>query len=654
VIKKNIKKTILMSFIIIVVVNMNLKCATNIDNLRIYDSNINYYNGSINLGNLATGYASINTDIAVSNVGNLRIGNIADAIGTLEVGNSGSSLSGSYMYVGEYGVGTVLQSDGLLDYDSEGNIIYIGNKAGSSGDYAISGGVLNAAKIYVGEYGTGSVTQTGGSVICNGGTSSIIIGNQSGSIGTYTLNGGLLDVTSIELGSGNGTLVLETGELRPVSISGSVINQGVTFNPCEFQGTATIDGDYTHQEAATYMVEIRGTDLGEFDKLDVNGALNIQGGKLKVVFFLHLYTMTQGDVFDILDWDTISGTFTEFEFPEGCDIDTSELYTHGRIRLAAVGEGLKTDTDGDTVADDTDDFDTDADLVSIDYIPDGIEMGTLTFEDKYPVKGDYDFNDLVIGYKYRHIIDAANKIKAINYLYTIRAMGAHNPLGFAIQFPTVNVGAGYTATLSKNGGPADPRTAETGKAGLTFEIFNNAKVELGSGRSFVNTVAEGEEDEGNIVVTDLPRYELVVTFDTAKDSADIAHPNNPYIFYTATNNIEVHLPGTTHSTGVSTLGDYDYHSEGFSQDFLTVDGFPWAQDIQNMWDYPREKQSLSVAYPGVATWASSDGTSELTWYNDQTANYLSYRTQRKTEHENHVRRDMGSVVFRNKYNFLGL
>jgi len=281
-------------------------------------------------------------------------------------------------------------------------------------------------------------------------------------------------------------------------------------------------------------------------------------------------------------------------------------------------------------------------------------MGTLTFEDKYPVKGDYDFNDLVMGYKYRHILDPENKVKAMHYLYTIRAMGASNALGFAIQFPTINASVGYSATLEKNSEGAIETTAQAGKTKLTFNIFANAKTELNSGSKFVNTAADGEEGEDDMVVTDLPTYELIVTFNTAVDSLAVAVPNNPYIFYTSSPNIEVHLPGQVHSSGVSTLSNYPSHSEGDEQDYLTVNGFPWAKDIQSMWDFPKEKTSLENAYPAVITWASSEGSSATTWYNDETAGYLQYRSLRKTAHQSYIRNTMRSVVFRGKYNFLGL
>ena len=298
--------------------------------------------------------------------------------------------------------------------------------------------------------------------------------------------------------------------------------------------------------------------------------------------------------------------------------------------------------------------DTNPNILNIDYTPDGDVMGTLSFEDKYPVKGDYDFNDLVLGYKYRHILDLDNKVKAVSYLYTIRAMGARNALGFAIQFQGVTENVAYTATLAKNNGAVISTIAESGKAWLTFNIFDNAKTELACGNKFVNTAADGEEGEGDMVVTNLPTYELIVTFDVAINSTDIAVPNNPYIYYTITPNVEVHLPEKTHSGGASTLSGFGSHYEGVSQDYLTLDGFPWAKDVQDTWDFPKEKVGLEFAYPEVVTWAASGGVSATNWYADETAGYLQFRSQRKSDQLLYIRNSMNSLLFRNKYNLLQL
>ena len=502
----------------------------------------------------------------------------------------------------------------------------------------------------VGQSGSGTVTQTEGTVEI---TNTLKLAENSGSNGTYTLNGSsaVLNVGIIDIQEGTGTLELKTGTLKVTTISDSVTNEGVTLNPGHSPGITTVAGNYTHGGAATLHIELAGTTAGtHHDQLDVSGQVNIEGGKLKLEF-IDEYTPSPGTTFDIINGSAINGEFYSYEFPDNAQFNLDNLYSSGQITYTGTGT---MDSDGDGVADNIDEFDRDASLVGIDYTPDASSMGTLTFEDKYPIKGDYDFNDLVIGYKYRHILDTSNKVKAIQYLYTIRAMGAKNELGFVIQFPNINADVECDATLEKNDEGTAIVTSEGDKSKLTFNIFQNAQDELNSNGKFVNTAADGEENSNDMVVTDLPTYELIVTFATSIDSIDIAVPNNPYIYYTVTPSIEIHLPDKLHSSGASTLADYSSHEEGKTQDYLTEDGYPWGKDVQSMWDYPKERTRLDTAYPEVATWANSGGSIATDWYEDETTEYLQYRGQRNVAQRSFIRNTMRSVLFRSKYNFLGL
>ena len=58
---------------------------------------------------------------------------------------------------------------------------------------------------------------------------------------------------------------------------------------------------------------------------------------------------------------------------------------------------------------------------------------TFAFEDLWPVKGDYDFNDMVIGYRYTNVLNSDNKSVRFKMSFTIRAVGAANHSGFGIE-----------------------------------------------------------------------------------------------------------------------------------------------------------------------------------------------------------------------------
>ncbi len=73
-----------------------------------------------------------------------------------------------------------------------------------------------------------------------------------------------------------------------------------------------------------------------------------------------------------------------------CDVAT--------ITVIIVGGG--TDADGDGVPNDEDDYPNDGDRAFDNYYP-ANGPGTLAYEDLWPGKGDYDFNDLVLDYRFK-------------------------------------------------------------------------------------------------------------------------------------------------------------------------------------------------------------------------------------------------------------
>lgn len=66
--------------------------------------------------------------------------------------------------------------------------------------------------------------------------------------------------------------------------------------------------------------------------------------------------------------------------------------------------------------------------------------GTVIYEDLYPAKGDYDFNDLVVEYNYEINKGDNNYVTDIEAVFTVKAFGAsfHNAFGF--QFPGIAPG----------------------------------------------------------------------------------------------------------------------------------------------------------------------------------------------------------------------
>jgi hypothetical protein len=79
-----------------------------------------------------------------------------------------------------------------------------------------------------------------------------------------------------------------------------------------------------------------------------------------------------------------------------------------------------------------------SDVTSTSYYPSRNGFATLMFEDNWPSAGDYDFNDLVVKYRYQLTLDNVNALKSLRFTYQIQAIGATFHNGFAIHLPGVS------------------------------------------------------------------------------------------------------------------------------------------------------------------------------------------------------------------------
>lgn len=198
-------------------------------------------------------------------------------------------------------------------------------------------------------------------------------------------------------------------------------------------------------------------------------------------------------------------------------IDGGQDYFKGKIdEVALYGVALSAqeiqsiaqtsaspDKDGDGIPNDNDDYPDDP---------------TMAFEDMWPSKGDYDFNDLVLDYRFNIITDASNFIAKISCNFVIKAIGAgyRNGFGFQLNAPLVDI-----STLDVVGATLD--NAETLP---TIIVFNNANNLMSPVSGFgVNVVKENPYVEP-------VSLDVHITFNEHKYTIDNLNMSefNPFIF----------------------------------------------------------------------------------------------------------------------------
>jgi LruC domain-containing protein len=318
----------------------------------------------------------------------------------------------------------------------------------------------------------------------------------------------------------------------------------------------------------------------------------------------------------------------------GCDHDFNDVLMAVHLtpsesvsNLASLPQLLSStdpDTDGDGIKDSADEFPTDRNKAFSRYYPGSSTMGTLAFEDKWPVLGDYDLNDVVVRYRSREVLNASRQVAALEMDLRLDARGGGLQNGFALALPGVLKANIASVVLTKDGAAVtDPvlLNGVTGESnGAVFEIFSNATT-LMPDDSSEGCLVKGYRNTGqSCPVQSFVSYKLKVEF-VAPLATFPSPPYDPFIFNSnatsVAKGIEIHLPGKQPSSRADKsklmTGD-DKTVLGGSNTYKSANGMPWALDIPALWDYPYEFLDVVNVYPNIVPWATSGGASNKNWY----------------------------------------
>ncbi len=252
--------------------------------------------------------------------------------------------------------------------------------------------------------------------------------------------------------------------------------------------------------------------------------------------------------------------------------------------------------------------------------------GTLAFEDLWPGKGDYDFNDLVIDYQFTISSNLSNFVSQLSATFTIRAFGASFENGFGFQLPAIIAASDLTVTgfnLSENYVVLNANGTEEGQSKPTIIVYDNAFALMphpGIGIG-VNT----EQDAPYVTPVTLTITILFKPNTYTLNQLDISN-FNPFLIVNQNRSHEVHLPGypPTDLADLSLFGQWEDSSDpATGKYYVTANNLPWAINIYESFDYPREKQEVVWAHLKFAEWAMSGGVLFPDWYK----NLSGYRNE---------------------------
>ena len=284
-----------------------------------------------------------------------------------------------------------------------------------------------------------------------------------------------------------------------------------------------------------------------------------------------------------------------------------------------VGNGSPqiVDSDNDGVADNVDLYPNDPNASGASYYPGEDQYATIAFEDLWPYSGDFDFNDLVVGYNYTMVTNASNKVVRVEAKFVTKAIGAGLTNGFGVQLgcSPSEVQSVTGSLLTENYITLAANGTEQGQNAATVIVFDNAfkTIKDAGGTKFVNTLSSEAHKEADTV-------EIAINFASSIDAAQLGMaPFNPFLIVGKDRGKEVHLPdhAPTALANQSYFGIGADDSQPSSGRYYKSDkNHPWALNIAADFDYPEEKNDIVTAYNFFAAWAQSGGASNQDWYID--------------------------------------
>ena len=223
--------------------------------------------------------------------------------------------------------------------------------------------------------------------------------------------------------------------------------------------------------------------------------------------------------------------------------------------------------------------------------------GSVAYEDLWPIKGDYDFNDVIVDYQYKYGKDNDGKVWQVDLSLKVSSLADYTN-GIGIMFDGLG---SKVSSVSGVGSVSGISVASTG-------------IESGNGDDAVIILSTNQKSE-------TATLNVTIVFSEGIEKATLGDaPHNLFIYSQNTRGREIHLPGQKPTGKMNTAlfktGDDNTTSSTESTRYKTSDDLPWALHVAEKFDHPKEGKSIHEAYTKFSDWAQSGGSSGQDWYSN--------------------------------------
>lgn len=252
------------------------------------------------------------------------------------------------------------------------------------------------------------------------------------------------------------------------------------------------------------------------------------------------------------------------------------------------------------------------------YIPGTNSVLTFLFEDNWPIKGDYDFNDMVIESSGKLRFEQ-NYLRYISLNAKVIASGATFHNGFNIifestAFPNTALGDIITYSAYDSDDNLLPMTSgEVQSAYGTDVIWSESDGHL-EFKFFTDVFDVMSPPHGSLAMnTNMDAawvdpirikiridYNHLIPFNPANPVLNM-NELNPFIIVDGVSGYEIHLPGEFLSGNFSQQTLFNTGDDNSSlTTFTTVNNLSWGMMLEGRLEYPREQVDMILAYPELA------------------------------------------------------